>query len=142
MKNLFNIDCGEVFYVQGLVIGGTTTIRGQWPFLVALHHLEANAFFCGGNLITSRHVLTGRLTFIDNCVESTILISIQLLIACRIKINPNNCKLMNSLFYSVALILHIAMSHSPSKEMSIKFTSIQIGDIWMTSGTPILRFLR
>lgn len=59
LSNLFNIKCGEVSYVQGSVIGGNATIRGQWPFLVALHHLKLEKFFCGGNLFTSKHVLTG-----------------------------------------------------------------------------------
>lgn len=38
--------------------GGTVTERGQWPFLVALTLNSTGQFFCGGNLISSRHVLT------------------------------------------------------------------------------------
>lgn len=51
--------CGKVKFASGMVIGGSKIRRGQWPFLVALHHLEDKTFFCGGSLISTRHVLTG-----------------------------------------------------------------------------------
>jgi hypothetical protein len=54
-----NQDCGKVEFTSGLIVNGTQTSRGQWPFLVALHHLENEIFFCGGSLISTRHVLTG-----------------------------------------------------------------------------------
>lgn len=54
-----SVECGQVKVIKGLVIGGTESKRGHWPFLVALHHVESNSFFCGGSLITSQHVLTG-----------------------------------------------------------------------------------
>lgn len=55
----FNFDCGKVNYAEGNVIGGTTTKRGQWPFLVIMYNLESGKFFCAGNLITHQHVLSG-----------------------------------------------------------------------------------
>lgn len=58
-SNLFNFECGKVAFPGGFVKGGNETKRGQWPFLVALHHLESKRFFCAGSLITSQHVLTG-----------------------------------------------------------------------------------
>lgn len=57
-EEVLNIDCGKVVYSTGYVIGGKGTERGQWPFLVALINLETNKFMCGGNLITTKHVLT------------------------------------------------------------------------------------
>lgn len=57
--NLFNVQCGNVSYSTGFVIGGVEVDRGQWPFLVALYHIEQQQFFCGGSLITTQHVLTG-----------------------------------------------------------------------------------
>lgn len=51
--------CGKAPVLSGRVIGGTQANRGQWPFLVALEYREGNELFCGGNLISSRHVLTG-----------------------------------------------------------------------------------
>lgn len=58
---LFDSHCGNVSFSTGFVIGGTKTFRGQWPFLVALYNNNEQAFFCGGSLITSQHVLTGLL---------------------------------------------------------------------------------
>lgn len=56
-KKIFNIDCGTVA-ATGYVIGGTQVKPGQWPFLAALVLKDSNKFFCGGNIITKRHVLT------------------------------------------------------------------------------------
>lgn len=54
-----NLNCGTVAFSGGFMVNGTETKRGEWPFLVALHHLESERFFCGGSLISSQHVLTG-----------------------------------------------------------------------------------
>lgn len=59
LKTLFDFECGKVLYSSGFAIGGNQTERGQWPFLVALYNVEYEDFFCGGSLITSKHVLTG-----------------------------------------------------------------------------------
>lgn len=59
--NLFNVQCGNVSFSTGFVIGGVEVDRGQWPFLVALYHIQLEQFFCGGSLITTQHVLTGSL---------------------------------------------------------------------------------
>lgn len=56
-------ECGNVLFSRGLVVKGTAVSPGQWPFLVALKHAELNSFFCGGNLISSTHVLTGEISF-------------------------------------------------------------------------------
>lgn len=53
--------CGKTLMLSGLVKGGSQAKRGQWPFLAALENREGRKFFCGGNLISSRHVLTGEL---------------------------------------------------------------------------------
>lgn len=58
--NFLNLECGKVSFSVGLAIGGRETERGQWPFLVALFNFEENQFFCGGNLISSKNVLTGK----------------------------------------------------------------------------------
>lgn len=58
MSNLFDFDCGKSKYNLGMIVGGTETKRGQYPFLVALHHIATERFFCGGSLVSSRHVLT------------------------------------------------------------------------------------
>lgn len=51
--------CGKAQLLVGLVLGGTQAKRGEWRFLVVLELRDDNEFFCGGNLISSRHVLTG-----------------------------------------------------------------------------------
>lgn len=54
-----NLHCVKSSFVRSLVLGGSVIRPGQWPFLVALQYRQDRKFFCGGNLITSRHVLTG-----------------------------------------------------------------------------------
>lgn len=55
----FDFNCGRVLTGRGLVVGGNLAERGQWPFLVSLHHVETKEHFCGGSLITVKHVITG-----------------------------------------------------------------------------------
>lgn len=43
----------------GQIVGGTKTTKGDWPWLVALTHGENDDFFCGGSLISAKHVLSG-----------------------------------------------------------------------------------
>lgn len=38
---------------------GTVTSKGDWPFLAALFYGNEQNFFCGGTIISVRHVLTG-----------------------------------------------------------------------------------
>lgn len=60
-ESFSSFKCGEVSYVRGLMINGTKAGHGDWPFLVTLRLNEPeNSFFCAGNLISKRHVLTGR----------------------------------------------------------------------------------
>lgn len=58
-ENFFAFDCGKVSFNQGFVIGGEKVLRGQWPFVAALRYIKSKEFFCGGVLITKRHVVTG-----------------------------------------------------------------------------------
>lgn len=51
-------DCGRVSYISDRIIGGNEIVRGKWPFLVALIMASDGKYFCGGNLISSKHVLT------------------------------------------------------------------------------------
>lgn len=55
--NAYN--CGQVILTRPLIVNGTKTLRGEWPFLVALYNAENLEIFCGGTLISQRHVLTG-----------------------------------------------------------------------------------
>lgn len=57
-EKLFDLRCGTVPYATGFIIGGSEAKRGQWPFMVALIIRPRNQFFCGGTLITNKHVLS------------------------------------------------------------------------------------
>lgn len=61
-----NLECGKSDSLHGAVQRGKLAKRGQWPFLVALKKHDGNEFFCGGNLITSRHVMTGEQVITSN----------------------------------------------------------------------------
>lgn len=64
-NKLFNITCGNIFLTDGLIHGGTKTKHGQWPFLAGLLKKSSGKFFCGGSVITNKHVLTAA-----HCIES------------------------------------------------------------------------
>jgi len=51
--------CGNVTFIKTTVLSGDEAAPGQFPFLAALIYKPKNKFFCGGTLITSKHVLTG-----------------------------------------------------------------------------------
>jgi secreted trypsin-like serine protease len=51
--------CGKVSIRSGLVVNGEEALPGEFPFLAALYKIADDKFFCAGNLITRRHVLTG-----------------------------------------------------------------------------------
>lgn len=55
---LFNFECASSSTYSGLVRGGTRFAAGTFPFLVALVYTLDAKFFCGGSLITDKHVLT------------------------------------------------------------------------------------
>lgn len=61
--------CGQISIGSGLVQGGHGSRKGQWPFAAAIYSNE-NEFICGGSLISSRHVLTGKIyKFISSLVS-------------------------------------------------------------------------
>lgn len=51
-------NCGSSAKVTGLIIGGKFSENNQWPWLAALIKRSDETFFCGGTLISKRHVLT------------------------------------------------------------------------------------
>lgn len=50
--------CGLSTRQIGKITGGRRSEPGDWPWMVALVSNMANKAFCGGTLITDRHVLT------------------------------------------------------------------------------------
>lgn len=53
--------CGQFNYGGGTVVGGNEIKRGEWPWLIALFYSDNKKYFCGGTLISNKHVLTGKL---------------------------------------------------------------------------------
>jgi secreted trypsin-like serine protease len=53
--------CGRKFSASGLIFGGNKTQSNEWPWLVALVNWPKNEFFCGGSLISSKHVVSGEI---------------------------------------------------------------------------------
>lgn len=54
--------CGVANDIQTLVLKGEKTIENEYPWLVAMFHRQGVSyeFQCTANLITSRHVVTGK----------------------------------------------------------------------------------
>jgi secreted trypsin-like serine protease len=50
--------CGVGGVTSGLVVNGTQSEKGQWPWLVGLFKFQSNEFFCGGALISENMILT------------------------------------------------------------------------------------
>lgn len=53
------IECGRVNVVYDLIRDGNQTVKGAWPFVVALYRVSDSKSLCGGTLISNKHVLTG-----------------------------------------------------------------------------------
>lgn len=51
------LKCGKRGAIFGRIWGGENTELNAWPWLVAFRHL--NNFFCGGSLVSSKHVVSG-----------------------------------------------------------------------------------
>jgi secreted trypsin-like serine protease len=61
IPQIFSEDyCGKVYITSGLVVNGELAQKGEFPFLVPLYTTKDEKFFCAGNLITRRHVVSGK----------------------------------------------------------------------------------
>lgn len=50
-------ECGIVDYVRPVILGGSETKKGEWPFIAAIQ--KGSKYICGGTIIAIRHILTG-----------------------------------------------------------------------------------
>lgn len=75
----------------GTIFGGKVTKKADWPWNVALIHRQAERFFCGGTLISSKHILSGKFATFFNCAGNELIFSVprKLLIASKIKTFEN-----------------------------------------------------
>lgn len=53
--------CGKKYEGAGLVYGGEPVEAHSWPWLIALWNVLENKLFCGGNLVSEQHVITGEI---------------------------------------------------------------------------------
>lgn len=62
MYHVSGTECGTVsqkFTFSSRILGGESVSRGDWPFIAALYRVEHSEYFCGGTLISNKHILTG-----------------------------------------------------------------------------------
>lgn len=59
IHQVMSSQCGTVNLLQPTILKGTPTLRGEWPFIAALVEQNNDEFFCGGTLISAKHVMTG-----------------------------------------------------------------------------------
>jgi len=53
---LYELNCVQSDIFPSRILGGVDTVKGDWPFLIALY--QGSRYVCGGTLISKRHVLT------------------------------------------------------------------------------------
>jgi len=58
VPQLRNHSCGTNKKSGGLIINGKPAEKHQFPWLITLYHHKADKHFCGGNLISKKHILT------------------------------------------------------------------------------------
>ena len=54
------LECGTVILYRQTVLGGNEVVKGEWPFIAALYHSQTFEYFCGGTIISDKHILTGK----------------------------------------------------------------------------------
>ena len=58
VKRYSEDQCGKPLIVDGLIYNGVISEKDKWPFLAAFFDNVRRKFFCGGSLISRRHILS------------------------------------------------------------------------------------
>lgn len=67
-----SLQCGIKEGIRSSIAGGLRSQKGEWPWLVAFVNHKLNKFFCAGNLISQKHVLSGEVV---NCLQKFYVLS-------------------------------------------------------------------
>lgn len=51
-------NCGVSGKPTGLIVNGSQSKKGTWPWLVAIYKIDGNKFICGGTLVSSNIIIT------------------------------------------------------------------------------------
>ncbi|KAJ6636229.1 Chymotrypsin-C [Pseudolycoriella hygida] len=57
-------ECGSIQFPPELLIESKQTRKGFWPFAVAIYGIKESRVFCGGSIISKKHILTA-----GHCVQ-------------------------------------------------------------------------
>lgn len=51
-------ECGVAGTPSGLIINGTSSAKGAWPWVAAIYKVAGDQFICGGTLVADSMVVT------------------------------------------------------------------------------------
>lgn len=84
-----NFNCGRRQGFVGTILGGEKVRKGEWPWTVAVYHLQVEKssprerFSCSGSLISQQHILSGKNSYKEAISDSTFFL--QLLTVSNLK---------------------------------------------------------
>lgn len=145
-------ECGVVKYTSELIYGGQTSKKGAWPWLVALHDINTEEFFCGSTLVSDKHVLTGKNFFLEFkfissgftfeiCVK-LIFSLLQPRIASGAKEHPNKVTTRRTPSSSQANMIFAISKRTRSEEISLRSHFILTGNRTQPTSMLTLRSRR
>lgn len=60
LPNASSDQCKKGRGFTGQIVGGERAKKGDWRWVVAFIHWRSENYFCGGSLISTRHILSGK----------------------------------------------------------------------------------
>ncbi|KAK0075483.1 hypothetical protein PV325_006827 [Microctonus aethiopoides] len=101
------ISNGGLVKIDGRIVNGTKATTGEFPYIVSLRRTTTKSFFCGGNVINERWILTAGHCMFQN--DKLISESSILVIGGELQLNPPSIKRQTS--YVTKRILHPQYDH-------------------------------